>query len=156
MPATHSKKVGTEACFPMGNITFSFNYTLQSFGSWTYQLLQFCSAFLVYTRLELLKSLWSLLSDSPLNDAPSIFNRKHTMPTMPRCCNLCRMRSGIVLLDRHIHGVTGKSRHLESSICLSNSNISLHINGTFTYMQITYAVGTETPPYNHRTCFFRW
>ena len=31
IPATHSKKVGTEACLPLGNITFSLNYTLKSF-----------------------------------------------------------------------------------------------------------------------------
>ena len=27
MPTMHSKKVGTEACLPVGNITSSFNYT---------------------------------------------------------------------------------------------------------------------------------
>ena len=36
------KKIGTQACSPQGNITFSLNYTLQSFGNWRYQLLQFC------------------------------------------------------------------------------------------------------------------
>ena len=37
---------------------------------------------------------------------------------------------------------------------LQNSNISLRINGTFTYMQITHTVGTDAPPYHHRGWFF--
>ena len=36
---------------------------------------------------------------------------------------------------------------------LQNSNINLCINSTFTYMQITYAVGTDAPPYHHRDWF---
>ena len=37
---------------------------------------------------------------------------------------------------------------------LQNSNISPHINGTFIYMQITHAVGTDAPPYHHRGSLF--
>ena len=43
-----------------------------------YQLLQFCKwnfcTFLVYIRLDVLNSPWSLLPGSPLHDAPYIFN----------------------------------------------------------------------------------
>ena len=30
---------------------------------------------------------------------------------------------------------------------------NFRINGTFTYMQITYAAGTDAPPYHHRGRF---
>ena len=64
----------------------------------------------LYTKLELLNTPWSPLFDSPLHDAPYNFNRRqiwtagrpvkhtHSMPTMPHCCNSCRMRPSIVLM----------------------------------------------------------
>ena len=56
------------------------DYWFFMFGNWRYQLLQFCKGnvcpFLVYTRFKLLNSLWPPLSDSPLQDAPHIFNRR--------------------------------------------------------------------------------
>ena len=68
-------------------------------------MLQFCKwnlcPFLLCTRLELLNSPWSLLSDSPLHDAPYIFNRRqiwtagrpvkhtHSMCMKPLCFNPC-------------------------------------------------------------------
>ena len=96
-----SEIVGKEASLPLGNITFCFNYTLKSFGNILGILIvavlqvEFLP-FLVCTRHELLNSPWSPLSDSPLHDAPYIFNRRqiwtavrpvkhtHYMPTKPR------------------------------------------------------------------------
>ena len=58
---------------------------------------------------------------------------------------------GLALSCWNRHGVPGKSRRLDGSICPSKiSNISLRINGTFTYLQITHAVGTDAPPCHHR------
>ena len=54
------------------------------------------------------------------------------------------------------HGVPGKSCHLDSNICLSKIPTSLCINGTFTYMQITHAMGTDAPPYHHRGWFLHF
>ena len=39
---------------------------------------------------------------------------------------------------------------------LKNSNKSHRINGTFTYMQVTHAVGTDAPPYPHRGWFLHF
>ena len=69
----------------------------------------------------------------------------HSMPTKPRCCNLCCWNR---------HGVPEeKWSSWWQHMSLQNSNISLRINDTFTYMQISHAVGTDAPPYHHRGCF---
>ena len=75
----------------------------------------------------------------------------HSMPTKPRCCNSCRMRPGIVLLNLEFLGrvivlmavyISPKFQHKPQCI-----------NGTFIDMQITHAVGTDAPPYHHRGWF---
>ena len=90
MPATHSKKVETEACLPLGNhLFFKLHFAI----IWELKIpivavfqVEFLSILGVYKT-------WSPFSDSPLCDAPYIFNRRqiwtagrpvkhmHSMPT---------------------------------------------------------------------------
>ena len=46
-----------------------------------------------------------------------------------------------------------KSSSWRQHISLQNSNMSLCMNGTLTYMQITHSVGTDAPPYHQRLVF---
>ena len=83
-----------------------------------------------------------------IGDRSGLQGQKHTasMPTKP---THCRMRPGFVLLNRQ---KSSSWQHMS----LQNSNISLRINGTFTNMQITHAVGTDAPPYHHRGRFLHF
>ena len=111
MPATHSKKkLGQRHVDHWLTSPFLLITLFNRLGTEDINCYSFASGMFGDTRLELLTSPWSPLSDSPLHDAPYIFNRRqiwtvgrpvkhmHSMPTKPRCCNSCRMRPGIVLL----------------------------------------------------------
>ena len=64
---------------------------------------------------------------------------------------------GLALSCWNRHEVPGKNHCLgDQHISLQNSNITLCINGTFTYIQIAHAMGTNAPPYHHRGCFFHF
>jgi len=81
-------------------------------------------------RLQLLCLLRLFLSDSPIYDAPYLFNKRwmwtagrpnkhtHSVSMKPCCCKACK--TGLPLSLWKYHWSPGERRHLGGNICLSN------------------------------------
>ena len=97
-------------------------------------LFMMCHTFLIGDRSEL---------QAGQSSTRNLCLRSHAVVT---CAEFC-----IAEIDMEF---LGKAVVLTAAFVSPNFQHNLHIcegiNGTFTYMQITYAVGTDAPPYHHR------
>ena len=137
MPATHSIKVGTEAFLPLGNITFSFIYTLSSFGNWIYQLLQFCKWNFAHSwcvhgfSCSTVRGRCCPILLFMMHHTFSIGDRSGLQAGQSSTHTLCLRRHAVVTCTEwsltlscwNRHGVPGKSISLDGSICLPSQRL---------------------------------